>query len=80
MEVEDGHPGLRLRGKSAPVQQLALEGNEEALAQGGVLRGASSRLQVLDRAPLRMLAAALKAPAQSLTPNFPGWERYFLVS
>jgi len=30
-EVEDGHPGLGLGGKSVPVQQLALEGGEEAL-------------------------------------------------
>lgn len=27
-----------------------------------------------------MLAAASEAPAQSLTPHFPGWERYFTVS
>ena len=29
---------------------------------------------------LGMLAAAPAASAQTLTPNFPGWERYFSVS
>jgi hypothetical protein len=29
---------------------------------------------------LGMLAAATEAPAQPLTPTFPGWERYFSVS
>jgi hypothetical protein len=32
-EVEDGHLGLRLGPESAAVQELALEGGEEALAQ-----------------------------------------------
>ena len=29
---------------------------------------------------LSLLAAATDAPAQSLTPTFPGWERYFSVT
>src|SRR5260370_25969935 len=36
-EVEDGHPGLGLGGEAAPVQQLALEGGEEALTEGVVI-------------------------------------------
>jgi hypothetical protein len=39
------------------------------------------RVRVLVIAALvGMLAAATDAPAQSLTPHFPGWERYFTVS
>jgi hypothetical protein len=32
-ELEDGHTGLRLGAELAPVEQLALERGEEALAQ-----------------------------------------------
>ena len=36
-EVEDSHPGLGLGGEAAAVQQLALEGGEEALTAGIVV-------------------------------------------
>ncbi len=37
-EVEDGHPGLGLDREATAVQQLALEGGEEALTKGAVVR------------------------------------------
>ena len=36
-EVKDRHPGLGLGGEAAAVQELALEGGEEALAEGVVI-------------------------------------------
>jgi hypothetical protein len=41
-EVEDRHPGLGLGGEATPIQELALEGGEEALTEGIVVGVASA--------------------------------------
>src|SRR5262245_25231260 len=65
-EVEDGHPRFGLAGEPAAVQQLALEGREEALAEGvvvgvahGAHRGADSGLMTAEAEGDRRVLAAV---------------------
>jgi len=59
-EVEDGHPGLDLGREAPAVQQLALEGGKEALAEGIDAPIAVKRLA--GRRPHRSRAASAGTP------------------
>ena len=67
-EVEERHPRLRLRGKSAPVEQFAFERREEALAHRIV--------KAIADATERRTDAGLAAPgAEAQRRVLPGFNR-----